>query len=135
MGEAPTETARDFAWRTVGLGRLAIGLLQGLALFLLHEAFEAKAWPTTVPPLFAALTLAALLAPFVALAGLGALRRGTLVAWGLAATAMIALLAAYDIWRDPAESYGGALRLLPTPAVWAATAAALFIAHHLIEPA
>ncbi|HEY5071037.1 MAG TPA: DUF4153 domain-containing protein [Caulobacteraceae bacterium] len=118
------------ATNNVGASRLAVGLVQGLALFALSRASQAKAWPATDGPLFAALLLAAAYAPLIALAGLGHLRRLTLALWTLIAAALAALLAACDV----ASALPQSGRTTPGFAVAAFTATALFIIHHLIAP-
>ena len=115
--------------RTTTAIRLGTGLLQGLALFLLHHAENVKAWPATQPLAFAPLVLVALFAPFVVLAGIGALRRTSLIVWALGATAFTAGLAFYGAWQ------GVDADKMPDFPVFAAIAAGLFIAHHLIQPA
>ncbi|WP_419253950.1 DUF4153 domain-containing protein [Caulobacter sp. ErkDOM-YI] len=115
--------------RTTTAIRLGTGLLQGLALFLLHQAQEAKVWPATQPLAFAPLVLVALFAPFVVLAGIGALRRNSLIVWALGAAAFAAGLASYGAWQ------GVDADKMPDFPVFAAIAAGLFIAHHLIQPA
>ena len=63
------QTASQSARTTTAI-RLGVGLLQGLALFLLHHAENVKAWPATQPLVFAPLVLVALAVPFVILAGI-----------------------------------------------------------------
>ena len=122
------QTASQSARTTTAI-RLGTGLLQGLALFLLHQAQEAKVWPATQPLAFAPLVLIALFAPFVILAGIGALRRNSLIVWALGAAAFAAGLAFYGAWQ------GVDADRMPDFPVFAAIAAGLFIAHHLIQPA
>ena len=126
-GEVPSGGATS----RIGAARLAIGLLQGLALYGLHRASDLKAWPATAGPLFAALVLAGAFTPPILLAGLGELRRATLILWTLAAAAFAAALAAHGV----ASGLPDPVRILPNPPVILFTAAALFIAHHLIVPA
>lgn len=115
--------------RTTTAIRLGTGLLQGLALFLLHQAQEAKVWPATQPLAFAPLVLVALFTPFVVLAGIGALRRNSLIVWALVAAASAAGLAFYGAWLGVDGDK------MPDAPVFLAIAAGLFIAHHLIQPA
>jgi hypothetical protein len=115
----------------LGLTRLAVGLAQGLALYGLMRAEHQHVWPSTTPWLFSALGLTAAFIPLILLAGLGALRRATLIVWTAVATALVVGLAAHDVWRGFADP--GHMPHSPMLAVF--LAAALFIAHHLIEPA
>lgn len=109
--------------------RLGTGLLQGITLFWLHHAEDAKVWPATQPMTFAPLVLVALFAPFVVLAGVGALRRTSLIVWTLVATAFAAYLAFHGVWRETTPDK------MPDFPVFLAIAGGLFIAHHLIQPA
>jgi hypothetical protein len=113
------------------IARAAIGLAQGIFLFLLYEAVESKAWPATAPIVFSPLLLIALFVPLVAIAGLSNLRLRTLVAWVVAATAVCAGLAVYDIWSGPV-GFGTVPRLVAQPPLWPALTAGLFILHSLI---
>lgn len=119
----------DRSARTITAIRLGVGLLQGLALFLLHHAENVKAWPATQPLVFAPLVLAALAVPFVILAGIGALRRNSLIVWALGAAALAAYLAFHGVWRETTPDK------MPDVPVFLAIAGGLFIAHHLIQPA
>ena len=65
--------------------RLAIGLAQGIVLFLLQKADESKAWPATAPMLYAPLLVCALMVPLIPLAALSAMRRAALIAWTMEA--------------------------------------------------
>ena len=118
--------------RVVGLARLAIGLLQGIALYLLFRTAEGsgETWSHHHPETFGPLVLTALFLPPVLLAGVGRLRWSTLVVWGVIAAAMTGFLA----WHDIARQAGDAGRQ-GTPPLFAFSAAALFIAHHLVVPA
>ena len=115
--------------RTTAAIRLGVGLAQGLALYLLHHAQEAKAWPATEPLVFAPLVLTAAFAPFVLLAGAGALRRGPLILWGLVAAAFAAGLGYHGAWNGVDGDR------MPDVPVFMAIAGGLFIAHHLVQPA
>lgn len=126
--------------RLVGLVRLAIGLAQGIALYLLLRTTEeslssttegsAPSWSSTHPVLFGPLLLVALFLPPPLLAGVGRLRWTTLAIWGVIAAAALAFLA----WHDVARQAGDVGREMTFP-LFAFSAAALFIAHHLIVPA
>jgi hypothetical protein len=136
MTDAPSETLDPRRVRRDTIIRLATGLVQGLLLYVLHQASEHKAWPATQPPLFAALALVVLFVPFVVLAGVSSLRWRTLAGWKLGAVLVAAGLAAYEIWTAPYERYAGdGVRNLPDGSVFCAIAALLFIGHHLIQPA
>lgn len=120
--------------------RIAIGLAQGLALYLLYSAFDAKAWPATDGHIFAPLALAACFVPLILIQGAGNLRAATLVLWALAAACIIAALAWYDIWRAWPVEYGlvnGAYepgpKILPSSGLAFFLATGLFIAHALIS--
>jgi hypothetical protein len=115
--------------RTTTAIRLGVGLLQGLALFLLQHAQEAKAWPATQPLVFAPMVLTAAFAPFVLLAGAGALRRGPFILWGLIAAAFAAGLGFHGAWNGVDGDR------MPDVPVFMAIAGGLFIAHHLVQPA
>ena len=89
------------AFQLTALARIAIGLMQGVALYLLQQAFEAKTWPATDGMTFAPLLVVAILVPTIVVAGLGNMRLRTLAAWTAVATAVCAGLAMYNIFRDP----------------------------------
>ena len=118
--------------RMVGLVRLVIGLAQGIALYLLFRTTEGQGatWSSHHPEVFAPLLLVALFLPPVLLAGVGRLRWTTLAIWGVVAAAVLAFLA----WHDVARQAGDVGRQMTFPLL-AFSAAALFIAHHLIVPA
>jgi uncharacterized protein DUF4153 len=124
MTNDPAETAST----TFPL-RAAIGLAQGVALFLLVYAWDAKIWPATSPIVNAPLVTLAFFVPLIVLVGIGNVRARALAIWTAAALALCAGLAAYDIFRDP-DAAG--TRVIPQAIVWLALAAGLFIAHALI---
>lgn len=119
----------------VSLGRLAIGLAQGAALYLLYRAMDAKGWPASDPALFAALAIAIAFTPLLLLSELGRMRPLVLAAWTVIAAIVLAAIGAHDILRDPVQAYRDAPRLLPDVPVWLFSAAALFIAHSLVVAA
>lgn len=119
--------------RTAAVTRLAIGLAQGVLLFLLHHADDTKTWPATQPLLFAPLLVCVLMVPLIALGGLSAMRRLPLIVWSGIAVVLAAVLAVHAAWTGAAPGRIGAGAL--SPAVFPAVAALLFIAHHLIQPA
>lgn len=119
------------------IGRLVVGLLQGLALYLLYSAFDAKSWPAINGLLFAPLLVVALFIPLLLAQALGNLRPLTLILWGLVATAIVAGFATYDIWHGWPTEYSWAARangsrLLPNFATFFFAAAFLFIGHALV---
>lgn len=121
----------------IGRRRLAIGLGQGLLFYALFEAAKHKAWPSTDHVLFAGIGGAAFFGPIIWLAGLGSLRRWTLLLWLPIATALAAGLSGYEVWRKADET----AQAFASPGwTWAfptflATSAALFIGHHLVAAA
>ena len=74
--------------RDAAILRLAIGLAQGVLLFLLQKADESKAWPATQPMLYAPLLVCVLMVPLLPLAALSAMRRRNLLIWSAVATAV-----------------------------------------------
>lgn len=119
--------------RAAALTRLAIGLAQGIALFLLQKADEAKSWPATSPMLYAPLLVCALTVPLLPLSALSAMRRGALIAWSAVAAALVAIMAVHAAWVGAGPDRLGAGPL--SPPLFIAVAALLFIAHHLVQPA
>jgi hypothetical protein len=123
---------RDPDART-GMIRLGVGLAQGLAAAALIEG--ANSFGKANPQLFAALAIVVAFPPLILLGGLGRMRPRSLLLWTLAAAAVLAGLAAYDLWRQPFEAYADRARVWPGPQFLLFTAVGVFIAHHLIEPA
>jgi hypothetical protein len=121
------------ATRAAAFTRLAIGLAQGIALFLLQKADEGKSWPATTPMLYAPLLVCALTVPLIPLSALSAMRRTALLAWSAAAAALVAIMAVHAAWVGAAPDRLGAGPL--SPPLFIAVAALLFIAHHLVQPA
>ena len=126
--------------RGLALARIGIGLAQGVVLYLLWRSVgtgygetAVRAWPATVPTLFAPLLLVAAFLPVVLLAGVGRLRLTTLAIWTVVAGLTLALLAWHDVARQSLSDLNSP-PFLSFPMV-AFTAAALFIAHHLVVPA
>lgn len=139
MSQTTDATGRDSLREArsplLGPARLAIGLIQGVALWWLWQSADAEplAWPATQPQLFGPLGLVLAFVPVVLLAGVGRMRLRTLAIWSIAATAVLALLGWHDIARQSADTLRSPPFLsFPFP-LFAATA--LFIGHHLILPA
>ena len=152
MTDATEATGRDSLGGAtsplLGPIRLGIGLLQGLGLFWLNRAIEAQGWlcdstvagdcpriiwPGTEPLLFGPLLLVVAFLPMVLLAGVGRLRPLTLAIWTVVAGVVLALLGLHDIARQSADTLSRA-PFLSTPVILF-SAAALFVAHHLVAAA
>ncbi len=139
--------------------RLAVGLLQGAALWWLYQSVEAlmyqqsaegllathrspppevvlPGWPASVPELFGPLAMIFVMVPVLLLAGAGRMRARTLILWIIGATAFLALLGWHGVTAQSISEYGARSRppFLPWPMPLFA-AAALFIGHHLVLPA
>ncbi|MGE3477535.1 MAG: DUF4153 domain-containing protein [Rhodospirillaceae bacterium] len=115
--------------RAVGLRRLALGLAQGLCLFLMFQAKEHKVWPATDLAAFQALLLPLLFAPLAAIHAQAHVPGRRLAAWLAAIAAVCAAAGFFDGYKN-----GGALdveRWEPGPLLFAA-AAGLFIAQALV---
>jgi hypothetical protein len=124
--------------RTLAIARLLLGGLQGLALYLIYVAYDERSWPATNGFVFAPALLIALFVPLLVSQALGNLRLGTLARWAAVSTAVIGALALYDIWHSwPVDWESGdppASRphVVPSPELFVALVAGLFIAHSLI---
>ncbi|WP_042002367.1 DUF4153 domain-containing protein [Streptomyces sp. AcH 505] len=114
-----------------GMARAAVGLLQGLALYLLFDASQAKGWAATHGPLFATLCTIAIFAPLIITTGLTHLRPRLLAGWTIIVALICAGLAYYDIIRDPILPPSG-LRNLPSPQLWFALSTGLFVMQSLL---
>lgn len=113
--------------------RLGLGLMQGLGLWVLHEAWEAKAWPATQLAVMGPLVLLLLFIPLILIAGLGRIRTRTLMMWTGGAAAVLTGLGVYDGLTATVEAFGE--RVAVSPVLVAFTAAGLFIAHNLVAAA
>ncbi len=119
--------------RSLGWTRLVIGLIQGAALLGLYLSLENRAWPATVPGLFAPLVLIFAWLPIVLLGAVGRMRLRTLLIWAAVGAAILAVMGWWSVtWGVRPD---GLNEPLAAPIVFAASAAMLFIAHHLILPA
>src|SRR5580704_3544011 len=83
----------------IGVARLIVGLVQGLALYLLYAAIDAKTWPATNGFAFAPLLFVLLFVPLLVAVSLGNLRLATLLIWTSAATVIVAGLAGCARWH------------------------------------
>ncbi|MDP3800825.1 MAG: DUF4153 domain-containing protein [Phenylobacterium sp.] len=137
MTDASESTGRDGLGASpaaFGALRIGVGLLQGLGLYWLHRASDGgTSWGATHPLLFGPLLLVVGFLPLVLLAGVGRLRPVTMVIWTVVAGVVLALLGLHDIARQSADTLQGPPFLSPQVILF--SAAALFIAHHLVAPA
>lgn len=113
----------------VGLRRLALGLFQGLALFLMFKAVEQKVWPATNLATYQALLLPLLFAPLAAIHAISHLPRRVLAAWLGIIILVCALVGFFDGLR-----VGGALsqQTWEPALILFGTAVGLFIAEALV---
>ena len=125
--------------RRLGAARLIVGLVQGLALYLLYRAGDQRVWPATEPMLFVALGLVLFFVPLIAVQGAGSMQLRTLLGWCAGAAITLALLGAYDRWRvwlpdsaPPPPGDGIVEANFPSFALFFFASAGLFIAHSLI---
>lgn len=126
LGEGRKGLGRDVS-SMVGIVRLAVGLAQGIVLYLLMRLTAgAGSWSSTHPGTFAPLVLIALFTPPLLLAGAGKMRWLTLGLWVVIAASALGVIGWHDIARQAGEGRQ------PTLSMFAFSAAALFIAHHLI---
>ena len=117
--------------------RLALGLIQGITLYLLYHAAKSELWPATEPLLFAPLLLVAFFVPILMMSGLGHLSMRALWCWILLAALIAAGLGVHDSWRSlgaPAWEYGRDMTKAHYPSflLWLFGAAGFYIAHALI---
>lgn len=126
--------------RGLGATRLIIGLIQGIALYLLYRAGDSHLWPSGQPMVFAALALVLAFVPLIVIEGAGNLCTVTLWSWAFGAAVLLAGLGAYDRWRlwlpdlpRPAHGNGLAASDLPSAGLFLSAVAILFIAHTLIQ--
>ncbi len=126
--------------RSVAGVRLAVGLLQGLLLYLIYQAGENKIWTADNSGLFAALLLMCTLIPVLLISGLGHLPGKTLWRWLLPLAAVLALLGYYDIWRGMGAPFWDTLSTsdaarYPSPELWLHAVAGVLIAQTLVMAA
>jgi hypothetical protein len=123
----------------IGAQRLAIGLLQGLALYLLYLAADTKTWPASDGAIFAPALFVAWFVPVILLLSLGNIRWRKLGLWGAGAAIVVAGVALHDITRG--VTGGWALwynvadegpRIVPSPILALFVALGLFIVQALI---
>jgi hypothetical protein len=120
------------------LTRLTVGLAQGITLYLLYRAADAKVWPATQGPVFAPLLLTLLYAPILFSLALGEMPVRRCLQWVALAALAVAALAFFDNWIAwPLDwSYGPDAKttphIFPSPQLFVFGGAGLFIAHALI---
>ena len=79
--------------------RLVAGLVQGIVLFILCRAAKQAIWPATNATLFAPILLVFSVVQVLLISSLGQVKSRQVLLWILAASALIASLALYDVWR------------------------------------
>lgn len=115
--------------------RFVVGLAQGGLLYWLYHAAQSPIWPATERYLFAPLVMTSLFMPVLIVSSLGHLPRRLFWRWMIAATALVAALAAYNLWRTAPQ---GTDLLASHPALMLGTllffvlSFALFIAQSLV---
>ncbi|HEY1631044.1 MAG TPA: hypothetical protein VGF56_06995 [Rhizomicrobium sp.] len=117
--------------QSIAFARLALGLAQGLVLYLLYRAASAHGWPANDRALFAPLLLAALYVPLLASQALGTIRVATLLVWCAVAAAAIAWAGWYDRFHTIAD-VTSPNDILPETLTFVLGFAGLFIAQALV---
>lgn len=114
--------------------RLAMGLLQGIALYVLVSSFDDKTWPGNNGFVYAPLLFVSLYVPLIISIGIGNLKATTLALWTIVATALVAAAAWYAIWQWPVEWVGvdDRPRLVPDFPLFFFALVALYIGHVLV---
>ena len=129
--------------RSIMIGRLCIGLAQGLALYLLYASADSHSWPATEPLAFGPLLLVAGFTPLILLTTLGHVKLRTLMLWGIGSAVVVAAIGAYDMYRAGetavfsiwAPDGPGNQHIIPSLAAMLLSAAGLFISQSLIVAA
>jgi hypothetical protein len=128
---------------TIGLSavpliRLGVGLVQGLALLILYQAFDDKTWPATDGLVFGPLVTVTAAIPLLVISGLGNIRPRGLIIWAVVATIGCVGFGIYGIVSDPVVAQYGAAptpRIVPTVMALFSIATILFIVHGFIVAA
>lgn len=92
--------------RSCASTRLALGFAQGLVLYFLYLTFTKKMWPADSGYLFSPLLMICSLIPVILISSLGHLEKKQIAYWIVIATAVIASLTYYDIWRGSENGTG-----------------------------
>jgi hypothetical protein len=85
---------------TLAAARLIVGLVQGIALYLIYLAVDNHAWPSTNSYWMAPLLMVFVFVPLLFIQAVGNLRARALLIWIVTAAAILALLGWLDIWRQ-----------------------------------
>src|SRR5580704_14508397 len=128
---------------TIGLSavpllRLGIGLIQGVALLILYQAFNDKTWPATDGLVFGPLVVVAAAIPLLVISGLGNIRLRGLIIWAAIATIGCVGFGIYGVISDPVVAQFSAAptpRIVPTVMTLFSIATMLFIVHGFIVAA
>jgi hypothetical protein len=128
--------------KNTAIGRVFLGLLQGLALYFLYTMGKNESTFATSSDLFAPFVLLALFLPTLIIVSLGHLSRKTLIYWATTLLLVLLGLAYYEQWRNTGAlslngwAQTGAEKVkYPTLLLGFFTAAMCFIAHALINAA
>lgn len=129
----------------LGRFRIAIAFAQGIVAWLLLRLVapadylpanhpHTSYWSERHPMLFAALALITAYMPVIAIADLGRMRRKTLLIYLGLVAGSLAALSAYDIWRNPLQSWASdGIRVWPSFQLALCAALGLFIVNQLLE--
>lgn len=115
------------------IARLIVGFIQGVALYLLYLSVDNHSWPASDPYWMSPLLMVFVFVPLLFQQAVGTMRLRTLLIWIVAATAILAVLAVYDIWRQWQPKGIGDSSM--TFALIAFSVVGLFIAQSLIAAA
>lgn len=100
MNDYVNHVPRSTVSRSVAGARLAVGLVQGILLYLIYHSAEYKLWTPENSWLFSILLLVFGLVPVLLIIGLGHMSTKALWRWLIPATIVLALLGYYDWWRS-----------------------------------
>ncbi|MHB1657458.1 MAG: DUF4153 domain-containing protein [Burkholderiales bacterium] len=127
--------------RLIGSLRLIVGLIQGIAVYLLDTATQHSTWPATDPVLFVPLLLMTIILPAVVIVSLGHIRIKPLLLWMLALTVVVGEIGSHDVLRRGAVVAPDAItktrlaEITPSFELIFFLGAAVFIAQSLIMSA